>query len=205
MNKLELEYVFVHHPLGREDLPSLSPDAATEDRDFRYVAQLLGSPPLVFEDGAKDYRKKRGIKVVKMPPDVLFCGSDLVVEARIREALLAQKLANIAMHPAVYIHDNGMRYEKYWYITFLERLDCWDRKTSEFEQDASPVRLGGFELFQIYRYHLDDEVLDKVPLNRRLLFKMGGSVDGLIVCHKSISFLLSEGAGGIPLTEIIDY
>lgn len=43
--------------------------------------------------------------------------------------------------------------------------------------------LGGFKLHGVYTYALDAVVLDKIPLNQRLLFKMGATLEAYIVCH----------------------
>lgn len=88
-------------------------------------------------------------------------------------------------------------------MTFLSNFDCWDRKTSTYEDE--PLELGGFSLFSVYTYGLNEELMEKVALKDRLLFKMGGTQDGYIVCHSTISHLFSKKDGGAKLTAIADY
>jgi hypothetical protein len=129
MNKYDQEYYFVRSPMNREDLPSLTPEKNTRDRQFRFMCQPVGSAPLTFFNGAGDYQKKLGVKVIMVPPPpILFDGSNLVVDSAIREELLNTDIPNMYLHPAVYIHDDGKWYEDYWYMTFTEHFDCWDRK-----------------------------------------------------------------------------
>lgn len=206
MNAYDSQYYIIHKPKGRDDLPFLSPDENTENRNFNFEKQLVGSPPLVFENGSKEYNTKRDVKSVKVLPDILFSGTDLVIRSHIREKLLNYNFPHMHMHPTVYIHDNGKWHEDYWYMTFTEEFDCWSRENSDYEQDDPPIRLGGFELYQVYNYSLNEELLDKVPLEQRLLFKMGGSLDAFIICHqKLLGLFQGDGKNGAKLTPIHEY
>jgi hypothetical protein len=202
MNKHDQEYYFVRSPIDREDLPSLTPDENTEDRQFRFKSQPLGSAPLVFYNGAGDYQKKLGVKVVKVPPKILFDGANPVVDGAIREKLLSYDIPNMFLHPAVYIHDDGKWYENYWYMTFTEQFDCWDRKNSTYDPD--PMTLGGIS-YEIYTYSLNQTLLDGISIQDRLLFKMGGTTDGRVVCHQKLLRLFpgngDSGAWIQPITE----
>jgi len=204
--KHDQEYYFVCKPENKDSLPSLTPDVDTEDRQFRFMAQPTGSPPLVFFNGAKDFQNKHNIPSVKKVPDILFDGANMVVRNHIREALLTQNIPNLHMHPSVYIHDDGKRHEDYWYMTFVESFDCWDRNNSNYEKKDPPIRLGGIELFLVYDYSLNSDLFDKTQLEQRLLFKIGGTIDGYIVRHESISHLFrQDGKSGAELTLISDY
>lgn len=191
MNKYDHEYYFVTSPMDREELPSLTPDKNTQYRQFRFMRQPFGSAPLVFFNGAGDYQKKLGVRVVNVPPNILFDGSNLVVDNGIREGLLNYDINNMSLHPAIYIHDDGKWYENYWYMTFTEQLDCWDRKNSTY--DPEPMTLGG-ESYEVYTYSLNQQLLDRIPAEDRLLFKMGGTTEGLVVFHQEL-FSLFAGNG----------
>jgi hypothetical protein len=204
MSKYDADYFFILKPLDDETLPFLMPDQNTEDRTFRYEAQPMGSPPLVFVNAWREEREKKGI--TSRTADILFEGDDLVVRNSIRERLLEQDLPGLHMHPAIYIDDNDKWHEDYWYLTFTDRVDCWDRSSSDYEQNRPPLRLGGFELFTVYTYSLDQKVLDQLPIKQRLLFKLGGSTDAFILCHKSLARIFSgNGSSGADLTPIGDY
>jgi hypothetical protein len=200
MKKYDDEYYFI---LRADDdrIPDLTPDTNTEDRTFRYEEQPMASPPLVFFNGAAEYQKKLRLPTMKVPPSVMLEGSNLMVPNQIREELLKLEIPNLHMHPSVYIHDDKKWYENYWYMTFTEMFDCWDRNNSTFKD--RPLELGGFKLYSVYTYSLNEELLDKTPLEQRLLFKMGSTQDGMIVCHKSIMrMFINEGT---QLTKVSEY
>ena len=201
MNKYDQEYYFIVEADDKK-LPSLSPDENTEVRTFRYERQLVGSPPLVFENG---WKKENLTKYIKAPvTEILFSGSNLVVRSHIRKTLLKYEIPNLHMHPTVYIHDDGKWHEDYWYMTFTEQFDCWDRQHSTYE--AEPLEMGGFSLHSVYTYSLNEALLDKTPLEQRLLFKMGGTQDGYIVCHqKLLGLFRGDGKNGAKLTPIHEY
>jgi hypothetical protein len=53
---------------------------------------------------------------------------------------------------------------------------------------------------------LDVTILDKIPLSKRLLFKLGGALEAFIVCHKDIAAIFrSNGESGARLVAISDY
>jgi hypothetical protein len=205
MRTYDQEYYFIRSA-SNDSHPTLTPDKNTEDRRFRFEAQPFGSPPLVFFNGAMEYQKKLHISVIENPPEILFDGADMLVPNRIRKELLALDIQNLYMHPAVYIHDDGKWFEHYWYLTFTDRFDCWDRNTSTYDQEEPPIRLGGFELHQVYTYSFNKELLDKTPLEQRLLFNIGGALDAFTVCHENILSLFNAGdKSGTKLTLISDY
>jgi hypothetical protein len=202
MGDYNREYYFIEKPKNSDHLPSLMPDINTENRRFRFEAQPMASPPLVFYNGWKDFNKINGIKDVAA--SFLFDGLDLLVRSNVREELLNYAVPYLDMHPAIYIDDREKWHENYWYLTFTERFDCWDRIKSIYED--GPVEIGGFKLYSIYTYSLNQEILDEIPLEKRLLFKMGGTLDAFIVCHESISNLFyTDDKCGSKLTLISDY
>jgi hypothetical protein len=198
------DYFFISKPETNKTLPFLVPDKNTENINFDFEVLPFGSPPLVFHNGWKKEYKERGITTTC--PDILFAGADLVVRSPIREKLLALNLPNVHLQPTVYIDDRDEWHEDYWYLTFPERLDCWDRDTSDYEQEIEPIRLGGFELYQVYAYSLDGQLLDAIPAPKRMLFKMGGTLSADILCHTSLLSIFSGGGkSGAQLTPVPEF
>lgn len=204
MSRYDSEYYFVVSPVDREDLPCLTPDEPTVTRSFRWRPQPAGSPPLVFFNGGGDYQRKLGIRVVTKPPGILFDGSNLVVDDRIHATLRAQNIPDMYLHPVVYLHDDGKRYDNYWYLTFAEQFDCWDRRTSFYCPE--PMSFGGIHSYEVVDYHLDDVLLDQTPMARRLLFKMGGTTEGNIVCHQSLLHIFQHaGESGARVVRVDEF
>jgi hypothetical protein len=208
MSTYDDQYYFLVQP--REDdkkvdvLPVLTPGETIAKLPFEYEALPIGTKPLMFINGASDLNKKYGRTTVKNPPPVLFFGNYPVVSSGLREKLLKLKLPNIALQPAIYIDDWGTWHENYWFITFTDRLDCWSRTNSNYEQGIEPIRLGGFELYQIYEFSLDEAVLDRTPKAQRLLFQMGGAQEGFIVAQQSVAALFAQ-TDGVQVLGIQDY
>jgi hypothetical protein len=210
MGTLDSEYYFVLKPRQddsvRDLIPSLSPDEDTAKLPFRYQRIPFGSKPLVFENGAKELFQKRGYTTVKNLPDVLFDGSNPVVRSALREKLLALEIPTLELQPAIYIDDWGKWHEDFWYLTFTSRLDCWDRKTSDYERGMPPVQLGGGTLHQVYQFSLNDQMLGEMPIHERRLFQMGGSLDAFVVAHRSVVGILRGGGdSGAQVLGLADY
>lgn len=203
MRNYDDEYFFIEE-VEDERLPALLPDSNTEDRTFRFEAQPVGSPPLVFRNGAHDVQRRRRLSPLRPVPDVLFSGANLVVRTKIRDALLGINVPHLSMHPTVYIDEDNKWHEDFWYMTFTQTFDCWDRKSSDYK--ATPLTVGGAKLYSVYSYRLDADVLDQVPLEQRLLFKMGGTQDGYIVCHTTMTKHFSSALSkSLVFTRISDY
>lgn len=206
MGKYENQYYFLRKPEDDEMIPSLSPDDNTCHTSYDFDAVPFESPPFVFFNGGREYNQKKGVPSLKKIPQVLFDGSNLLIPGFMREALLELDISDLHMHPAIYVHDDGKWYEDYWYMTFINRFDCWSRLESDYEKDEGPIQLGGFELYEIYTFRFNDELLDSIPQSERLLFKMGGTLNALMVCHESILHIFKSGkAGGVEFVKVGDY
>jgi hypothetical protein len=157
---------------------------------------------LVFVNGGALIRKKPKPSIT---PDVLFSGHDILVRTEARNKLLRHDIANVFMHPAIYIDDNKEWHEDFWFLTFTTYLDCWDREASRYDRNR---KLIGTEppLYNIKKFSLDAKVLSDLPLRERLLFKMGGSIEGFIVCHNSLLPIFSQnGKPGISIMPINEF
>jgi hypothetical protein len=73
MRKYDEQYYFIDKA-DDDSLPSLTPDINTENRRFRYEKQKIGSPPLMFFNGAKECQQKLHIASSKVLPEILFSG-----------------------------------------------------------------------------------------------------------------------------------
>lgn len=206
MTSFDQDYFIIRKVRRRDEVPSLSADDTTVSRAHNYSRQDPTSPPFTFVNGAREYNEKRGVKSVAVLPEILFEGSNMLVKHDVKETLDTFGIPNLCMHPAIYIHDDGTRYDDFWYIAFDERFDCWDRANSEYDRDSAPVRLGGFELEAVYHYSLDVALLSATPLHRRLLFQMGGVIDAHLVCHRSLTTLfLAANGKGVELKPIAEF
>lgn len=204
MNHYDNEYYFIVEN-NTEGLPAPSPDRNTENRRFRYEEQIPGSAPLGFENGLKDFQREQGRRAVNRPPRIMLEGSNPMVPLSVRDELIRREIPGLFTHHAYYVHDDGKWFEDYWYLAFGERFDCWDRKSSDYSPD--PIELGGFTLYSIYKFSLNQKLLDETPIQQRLLFQMGSCQDAYFVCHESIAHLFrtDEKVQGVRLVKVADY
>lgn len=182
---LMTNYAAQYYILRRDDndaLPYLEPDDDSAGRSLGEEPQPPGSPALTFSNALKQRNRVNGIQEVITP--VLFHGHDLLVKSSVREALLELDLAHVHWHRAVYIDDLDRWHEDYWHITFSRNFDCWDRDRSDVSENF--VESDGERRHDVYEYVLDEDLLDKTPLKERLLFQMGGTIEGFVFCHESI-------------------
>lgn len=199
MSKFDQDYFFVLKERD-ERLPFMTPDDDTSRKPYTSELLPLHAKPLVFHNGSLEYQQQNRILPSDPPPELLFHGSDILVKDSLRDKLLSLEIPNLAIQPAIYIDHNNKWHEDRWYLTFLERFDCWDRNSSsyrdrDFEPDEEPA-------YKVRRYSLNDELLERTPIAARRLFKMGGTTMGFVVVHVSIAahFRLS-GAVLVPIAE----
>jgi hypothetical protein len=193
------EYFFILEPED-ERIPFLTPDEDTSAKQYDWEMQPLGAKPLIFYNGAYEIQQRKRIVPINPPLDILFSGNNLVVVDRIAYRLRDLEIPNFAIQPAIYIDHKDNWHENYWFLTFTTRFDCWDRESSTYEpepHDTEPP------LYSMYTYSLNEELLQKIPLADRRLFKMGGTTDGFIVAHKSIVNLFR--VKGVDIVPISDY
>ncbi|QYF95416.1 hypothetical protein KY495_09820 [Massilia sp. PAMC28688] len=196
MTKYNADYAFILKNIDVDGFPILKADTSTAKRFYQSDPLAAGSAPLIFSNGFQALFAKRGIKEKRA--DVLFDGATFIVRNHIRTALLALELPTINLHPAVYTDGEGRRHADYWYVAFPGFIDCVDRAKSRYMPPLYPD-----DTLAMGAYSLDDAVLDKIPLQQRLLFRMGGTDDGLVVCHCSLFNHFRDD--GVLITMIADY
>lgn len=199
MIQYEEEYFFIQPSENIKILPYLQPDASTAGRKFEYEEQLIGTPPLVFFNANKDEHRLEGIPCLKDMPPVLFRGNDLLVSTEIRREILALKIDYLSLHPAVYIDDDGDWHEDFWFCTFKERFECLDMEES--------VTIGSIKVnrgtpnekrrYDVTEHYFDRKIMNDIPLENRLIFKLGGVVDAYITCHKSVKHIFENVATNV--------
>ena len=189
-----------------EDTLYVGAKQKSADRRFGYKKLILGQEPLFFEN---DY-KEEDIKVGKERsiPSVLIDASTPIVNSRIRDKLKFFDFVGMQLYPSVYIDDNGKYHENYWCMNFWEKLDCWDREKSVTEEfdDEDMLEPDYLDDADIYKYYLDPKVLDKIPEEDRLIFKMSGGSMGYVFIHQKIADIFkAENATGVKLIKVADF
>ena len=199
------EYYFIRSPRKRADLPFLTPDESTSNRNYEFEAIPMGQPPLKFYNGLRNVPGAKNTKAVVT--DILFSGFNLIVSDRIRERLLNFDLPNLHIFPAIYIDDENQWHEDRWFLTFTQDFDCWDRNTSEYDRDEDPIRLGGQEYYMVFQFAFNEKLLDSTPLEKRLLFRMGGVTNSFITVHQSVLTKIfgDQNLNGAEYVKVSDF
>jgi len=201
MNLYDNQYYFIHRSFDQKNLPSLNAHLKTQGREYYVTPPQPFSAPLFFINGSRNLQKQYGYPIMKIPPDILFNGYNMVIPTAIREALIEYDLPHLNMHPTVYIHDDGEWHEGLWYITFTEYFDCWDKSASNYDRDDPPINGD----YLVYDFSIDQKLFDQIPLEKRLLFKVGATSTPYIVAHeKLVKKIFSKGYTGITITKVAD-
>ena len=200
MPKFDNDYFFIHSQPD-ERIPIMTADKDTGARPYRSSRLPPGEKPLIFHNGYYETQRENRIKPMNPPPEILFSGFNIMVKSDVREALLPYEIPNLSMYPAIYIDHKDVWHEGYWFLTFLEEFDCWDRQNSEFDNEDEDL-LDEDDGYYVYRYSLNDELLENTPLAARRLFLMGKTMRPVVTVHRSIAHLFKRsGADLVPLTE----
>ena len=200
---IDNEYFIICQP--REDhkrsdlLPILGPDEDTVDIPYQSEPLPLGHKPLVFTNAAKPMRDRRGSTTTRKLPEILFDGFNPIVRGDVREKLLNLNIPNLALQPSIYIDDWGQWHEDLWYLAFLEDFDHWDRKKSDV---GGKVWVADEYLYDVYRVSFDDNVMQQIPLQDRLLFQIN-AVSSFVIAHRSIASIFQKH--GSLVVSLADY
>lgn len=181
MNKYNEQYYIARKPFNDNQL-HIKADRKTAERDYFYKKMVLGEAPLFFENSYKEEDKDKGIK--RSITDVLLDSSDLLVCNKIRNELIQYEIDGMQFYPSVYIDDDNNWNENYWFLNFYEEFHYWDKNQSIVDIDEDDDEDDDIEVF---KYSLDAQKLDKIPEERRLMFKMSGATVAYIFVHHRFS------------------
>ncbi len=199
MNQYDNEYYIAIEPAG-EDHISPIPDQTTADRNYEYLKLPINEKPLIFHNSESERDFKRGI--IRPLSDVLFDGNDLIVSDSIRNKLIQHDIDGLQLYPAVYIDDKNHWHENYWHLCFYERLRCLDKARASLDGDINPTEFN----IDVDQFRLDKNVLDVIPEEQRLLFKIGETSMGYIFIHQLIvDFFEKNSFSGIRFFKVTDF
>lgn len=183
----------------------LKPTVITASKKYHYRLVPPGGSPLEFGNAYRDEDKN------KWPiPDVLVDTSGALIPKKIYDIVKSYKVHGMQLCPSVYVDDDGKRFDQFWYLGFYEELYCLDKDNStiqEFDFDGDDDdEEDEDERLEVYRYVLDSRILDPIPLESRLVFKMGGCSDKYIFVHKKIvDIFVAEKVTGVRFIKTSDF
>jgi len=141
---------------------------------------------LKFKNRWNDDNKRAGIK--EDIGSILFNGVDILVDEEIKEILSTESLHKVGYYPAIYISDEDVWIEDYQFVTILNRIDAWSREKSSYDKE----NVGINNKYYLSKIVLDQSVLDKIPYEKRQLFKLDSSMVNLTLIHKDLLMKFSD-------------
>lgn len=145
--------------------------------------------------------------------DVHNNAQHLVISDKLKQVMQKMQLKDIQYLPAT-INDtkNGKLYEGYWVLHIHNLINCLDWEKSELDT----LKTG--QIVTIEKLVFNDEALDKIPLEERLIFALGEErlemyfhasvVEKLVALHpKGVAFCsLARWSTSFPFEQaFIDY
>jgi hypothetical protein len=126
-----------------------------------------------------------------------FSQPESIVSGKIKNVLEPLRIKTIQLIPAIVTSNKGEVYEGFYYIHLYKIIQAMDMKTSKYEQDD--------DYFSIDRFNLDTEILGKIPLEVRLIFKLKESPTKKLY-HKSIvDAIMAVNPVGVQFTKVEDW
>lgn len=184
MSQYDNEY-YVLKKIDEDIYPSLTPLKETTSIRFNRKMPEPGQI-LKFKNRWKDDNETAGIN--EDIGSVLFNGVDILVDEEIKEILSTESLHKVGYYPAIYISDEDVWIEDYQFVTILNRIDAWSREKSSYDKE----NVGINNKYYLSKIVLDQSVLDKIPYEKRQLFKLDSSMVNLTLIHKDLLMKFSD-------------
>ena len=99
--------------------------------------------------------------------DLHACSYKMIVSQRIKMQLEEMNLKEVQFIPATIYNQAGEIVEGYYIIHIYHFIQAMDKEKSDWEEDSNPE-----QAYSIDELVLDNEKLDKIPLEDRLVFAL---------------------------------
>ena len=194
MNTNEFEYYLIYGT-NISNCPMVELDEDANGINYRWVTTPIEDCELVKMRFAAPYPKKPTMTDFHQDGIVSFFSK------KIHDALQpitfegAQLLRGEIKDPK-----NKKIYEDYYYLHIFNKISCLDRNLSKF--DAST---GSGMVLSISKMILDKDVLSNIPLQERLIFRLGEK-SSFQLFHKSVvDAIMATNPEGIRFVKVEDY
>jgi len=200
MNNYDNEY-YIFFPTFLPSEVRIRPHIKNKNVVFDGIELPIGGAPLFFEQGFKEKDARTGQK--RQMTDIMSGSGSFIVTKNIRTEFIKYDLTGMAMYPAVMIDNDDKWNENYWFMNIWRDLDCWSRNNSVYDELSEDE---DEDDTVIDVYHLDENVLDIIPLENRLIFRMANETMGYIFFHrKVVDFLKKNNFTGGRFIKVIDF
>lgn len=133
--------------------------------------------------------------------DVLHVGGSLVISERLKDHLSKLKLKDVQFIPATIQDDSDEVHEGYFIIHIHNIIRCADLKKSKWTRSVrNPDRVQSFD-----KLILDNEALDKIPLDSRLVVALQEENSERIYHQSIANHILSLRPTGVSFYRVAGY
>jgi len=172
----------------------------TSKRNFEYEKLSRTGGPAFFENAFDEEDKEDGQKHPIY--DVMSVAGWFLFSQRIYEKMREFNTRGMQLFPAVFIDDDGHYHENYMLTNFYEKLDCLDLERSNILGKLQ----SSIERYDVENFYLSQSILDDIPEDERLIFKIDKSFDANIFVHQRLKDIIEQsGATGASFIRVDEY
>lgn len=179
MNNSNQEYYVIERPSDLS-IPLLKANKNSASKKYWSGDYVYDGQPLVFSNKKKEKNLEKGI--TEKISSILFTADEIVIDDSLYKTMKELDIEGVNYTPSIYIANNGVWYENYWYVRILNEHDLWCRDKSAFNPEARTS--SGWHY--VYKYVLNEDAIERVPMAQRMLFNMGGVSMPVMCAHLSI-------------------
>jgi hypothetical protein len=188
---IEYEY-FEINPVNNNLYPRITA-LNDESADYQYVNDVINDPqPMEFGVQVKGRKRYEVVDYHTSPYSV--------ISKKIYDALCNINIEGVQYIPATIIGKKDERYENYYYVHIYNYLSVIDREKSIYEWDdfikvASPID----------KLILDKKLLEEIPLEKRLVFKLKENNTFELFHKKIVDAIMETKPIGIRFSGVLGW
>ncbi len=120
------------------------------------------------------------------------------ISERLKQVLESFNLKSVQFLPAVIRDKSDTEHSGYYIIHVLNLIKCMDKENSEWEPDDDDEE----QAFDVEKLVLDNEVLDKIPLEERLVFALWENHMKVLFHYSVVEKLLEVTPTGMTIYRL---
>ena len=188
MNTNEFEYYLIQRK-GDKAFPLVS-----SDRDSKHTRLYLNSKEYIENPNEMEFVFCKPFPRKAVIGDY-FSQTESIVSEKIKLAMEPLNIKGIQLIPATVESNKGGVYEDFYYVHIYHFIEAMDKENSNYE-------LSQYGMYHIDSFKLDTKVLEKIPLEERLVFKLKeGETKKLY--HKSVvDVIMATNPEGVQFIKV---
>ncbi|GGX73035.1 hypothetical protein [Saccharospirillum salsuginis] len=188
-------------PAGDEVLFPTLHDRSAKCR-YRFRKYDISQGPIFFENCYREEDRKMGVNRDPLP-DILVDSAELIVPPVFKEYLQRFPIYGMQFVHAIYVDDYDKWHDNRWAMNFYERIPALDVDNCEIDWEFSNPEESEYD---VVRFSLSESVLNDIPEESRLVFKIGQSCKSYVMVHQKVKdFIDQAGFTGLRLIKVSEF